>query len=126
MVAILRPVRSIEPCTRLSIQYNPIMSQRKIGFASALLPDGWRTGVEIDLDRGGSISEIRSGSSKPLSGIAIPAMPNVHSHAHQRLMAGLAETAGPGTDSFWTWREAMYGFARKLGPDDLEAVAAQL
>ena len=53
-------------------------------------------------------------------------MPNVHSHAHQRLMAGLAERAGPGADSFWTWREVMYGFALKLGPDDLEAVAAQL
>jgi formimidoylglutamate deiminase len=53
-------------------------------------------------------------------------MPNVHSHAHQRLMAGLAERAGPGADSFWTWREAMYGFALKLGPEDLQAVAAQL
>ena len=60
-----------------------------------------------------------------ISGIAIPAVPNVHSHAHQRLMAGLAERAGPGADSFWTWREAMYGFALKLSPDDLEAVAAQ-
>jgi formimidoylglutamate deiminase len=41
-------------------------------------------------------------------------------------MQGLAEKAGPGSDSFWTWREAMYSFALKLGPDDLEAVAAQL
>ena len=61
-----------------------------------------------------------------VNGIAIPAMPNVHSHAHQRLMAGLAEMAGPGADSFWTWREVMYGFALKLGPEDLQAVAAQL
>jgi formimidoylglutamate deiminase len=38
---------------------------------------------------------------------------------------GLAERAGPAADSFWTWREAMYGFALKLSPDDLEAVAAQ-
>ena len=53
-------------------------------------------------------------------------MPNVHSHAHQRFMLGLAERAGPGADSFWTWREAMYGFALRLSPDDLEAVAAQL
>jgi formiminoglutamate deiminase len=41
-------------------------------------------------------------------------------------MAGLAERAGPGADSFWTWRETMYGFALRLGPEDLEAVAAQL
>ncbi len=53
-------------------------------------------------------------------------MPNVHSHAHQRVMVGLAERAGPGADSFWTWREAMYGFALRIGPEDLEAVAAQL
>jgi formimidoylglutamate deiminase len=61
-----------------------------------------------------------------VSGIALPAMPNVHSHAHQRLMLGLAERAGPGADSFWTWREAMYGFALRLSPEDLEVVAAQL
>jgi formimidoylglutamate deiminase len=41
-------------------------------------------------------------------------------------MAGLAERRGPGDDSFWTWREAMYGFASRIGPDALRAVAAQL
>ena len=41
-------------------------------------------------------------------------------------MAGLAERAGPGSDSFWTWREVMYGFALRLGPEELQAVAAQL
>jgi formimidoylglutamate deiminase len=102
------------------------MNQSKVGFASALLPEGWRQGVEIEIDDRGMIAAVHSGSSKPLKGIAIPAMPNVHSHAHQRLMAGLAEKAGPGADSFWTWREAMYGFALRIGPEDLEAVAAQL
>src|SRR5438552_7542060 len=72
------------------------------------------------------MSEYRHGPSTTSRVIAIPAMPNVHSHAHQRLMQGLAEKAGPGADNFWTWREAMYGFALKLQPDDLEAVAAQL
>ena len=41
-------------------------------------------------------------------------------------MAGLAERSGPGPDSFWTWREVMYGFLDRMGPEDLEAVAAQL
>ncbi|MEZ5863306.1 MAG: hypothetical protein R3D25_04265 [Geminicoccaceae bacterium] len=36
---------------------------------------------------------------------------HVHSHAFQRGMAGLAERAGPAEDSFWTWREVMYGFS---------------
>ena len=73
------------------------------------------------------IAAVASGDGgERVSGIAVPAMPNVHSHAHQRFMLGLAERAGPGADSFWTWREAMYGFALRLSPEDLEAVAAQL
>jgi formimidoylglutamate deiminase len=53
-------------------------------------------------------------------------MPNLHSHAFQRGMAGLAETRGPGSDSFWSWRNVMYRFALSMTPDDVEAVAAQL
>ena len=57
---------------------------------------------------------------------ALPGMPNLHSHAFQRAMAGLAERRGPGDDSFWTWRETMYAFAARIGPDALQAIAAQL
>ncbi len=39
-------------------------------------------------------------------------------------MAGLAERRGPAADSFWSWREVMYGFLGKLTPDDVEAIAA--
>lgn len=53
-------------------------------------------------------------------------MTNLHSHAFQRAMAGLAERRGQGDDSFWTWREIMYDFATRIGPDELKAVAAQL
>ncbi|MGE0240544.1 MAG: formimidoylglutamate deiminase [Parvibaculaceae bacterium] len=106
------------------------MEQRKLKFAAALLPDGWAEDVTLTLDAHGMIETIATGRADPkaksLKGIAIPAVPNVHSHAHQRLMAGLAEVAGPGADSFWTWREVMYGFALKLGPEDLQAVATQL
>ena len=106
------------------------MAPRKLKFTSALLPDGWKQDVTITIDAAGTIEKVEAGNPdktvKALKGIAIPAVPNVHSHAHQRLMAGLAEIAGPGADSFWTWREVMYGFALKLGPEDLQAVAAQL
>jgi formimidoylglutamate deiminase len=100
---------------------------RKLRFQSALLPQGWGRDVCVSVDAAGLISAIAIGSTEgePISGIAVPGMANVHSHAHQRLMQGLAERAGPGTDSFWTWREVMYGFALKLSPEDLEAVAAQ-
>ena len=53
-------------------------------------------------------------------------MPNLHSHAFQRAMAGLAERKGRADDSFWTWRETMYAFAATVGPDQLRAIAAQL
>jgi formiminoglutamate deiminase len=54
----------------------------------------------------------------------IPGLPNLHSHAFQRAMAGLTERRGSEADSFWTWREQMYRFVERLGPDDLEAIAA--
>jgi formimidoylglutamate deiminase len=56
----------------------------------------------------------------------LPGMVNLHSHAFQRAMAGLAEQAGSSEDSFWTWRELMYRFAGRITPEQLEAVASQL
>jgi len=104
------------------------MTERKLHFSTALLPTGWQSDVGVEIDATGMITAVKSGQPgrATLAGIAVPAMPNIHSHAHQRLMAGLAERAGPGSDSFWTWREVMYGFALRLGPEDLQAVAAQL
>jgi formiminoglutamate deiminase len=54
----------------------------------------------------------------------VPGLPNLHSHAFQRAMAGLTERRGSESDSFWTWREQMYRFVERLTPDDLEAIAA--
>ena len=103
------------------------MQSRKFHFASALTPDGWKSDVTVAVGADGMIDDVTNGGGgERISGIAVPAMPNVHSHAHQRFMLGLAERAGPSADSFWTWREAMYGFALRLSPEDLEAVAAQL
>lgn len=95
----------------------------------ALLPDGWRNDVRIGLDAG-RINSVEAGAD-PLANderhaIVLPGMPNLHSHAFQRGMAGLAETRGPGADSFWSWREVMYRFALTMTPAELEAVAAQL
>jgi formimidoylglutamate deiminase len=56
----------------------------------------------------------------------IPGIPNLHSHAFQRAMAGLAERQTHPEDSFWTWRETMYRMAARFDPDTLHAVAAQL
>ena len=57
----------------------------------------------------------------------LPGIANLHSHAFQRAMAGMAERRGDSDqDSFWTWRETMYRFAGRFDPDTLRAVAAQL
>ncbi len=60
-----------------------------------------------------------------VAGLTLPGLPNLHSHAFQRGMAGLSETRGASDDSFWTWREVMYRFLDKLSPDDVAAIAAQ-
>ena len=58
-----------------------------------------------------------------IGGTTLPGMVNLHSHAFQRGMAGLAERAGTSDDSFWTWRDVMYRFLDQLTPDDVEAIA---
>ncbi|WP_091240930.1 formimidoylglutamate deiminase [Aquimonas voraii] len=57
---------------------------------------------------------------------AVPGVANLHSHAFQRAMAGLAERRLNPQDSFWTWRETMYQLAARFDPDSLRDVAAQL
>jgi formimidoylglutamate deiminase len=97
---------------------------------SALLPSGWAHQVLFELDAGGGISSVTpnaaAGDAERLRGPVIPGMPNLHSHAFQRAMAGLTEKGGPQGDSFWSWRKLMYGFLENLGPDDIEVIATQL
>jgi len=98
----------------------------KLHLELALTPDGWRRDVVIRIDHGiiASVEEAGDGTAERVSGVVVPGLPNLHSHAFQRAMAGLTERRGSDADSFWTWREAMYRFVERLGPDDLEAIAA--
>ncbi|MEP6632952.1 MAG: formimidoylglutamate deiminase [Luteimonas sp.] len=64
--------------------------------------------------------------SRTTAGWRVPGVPNLHSHAFQRAMAGLAERQTDPADSFWTWRETMYRMAARFDPDSLQTVAAQL
>ena len=96
-------------------------------FDRVSTPDGWLAPGTVEIGADGRIAAVEAGDGgERIGGIALPGMPNLHSHAFQRAMAGLTERAGPGEDSFWTWREVMYGFVDRLGPDDAEAIAAQL
>ncbi len=102
----------------------------KLFAESALLPEGWRRDVRFEIAADGSLAEVEAsadaGGATRLAGPVLPGMPNLHSHAFQRAMAGLAERPGPRDDSFWTWREVMYGFLGRLDPAQIEAIAAQL
>ncbi|TYT25326.1 formimidoylglutamate deiminase [Luteimonas viscosa] len=60
------------------------------------------------------------------AGWRLPGIANLHSHAFQRAMAGLAERQTDPADSFWTWRETMYRMAARFDPESLHAVASQL
>ncbi|MCG2662624.1 formimidoylglutamate deiminase [Brevundimonas sp.] len=96
-------------------------------FEQALLDTGWAQSVRIGL-RNGLIDVILTGVvAEPGDQIhvtGVPGLSNLHSHAFQRGMAGLAEVRGPSRDSFWTWRETMYRFVDRLRPDEVAAIAA--
>src|SRR3989440_8027489 len=101
--------------------------RRTFTFDNALLPSGWARDVHVTVGDGVIVDVAAGGRGEigeRISGIALPGLPNLHCHAFQRGMAGLAERRGPVNDSFWTWREIMYRFLAALTPDDVEAIAA--
>ncbi|CDG81264.1 formimidoylglutamate deiminase [Janthinobacterium agaricidamnosum] len=96
----------------------------------ALLPDGWASDVLLEWNRQGDLTGVSAGAVAPAAveqaEYVLPGMINLHSHAFQRALGGLTEKAGDSPDSFWTWRDLMYRFARNITPDHIEAIAAQL
>jgi formimidoylglutamate deiminase len=96
----------------------------------AFLPSGWVRNVTLLVDAAGDIVDVRqtarADAPNRIGRYVLPGMPNLHSHAFQRAMAGLAERMSKPEDSFWTWRETMYGFAGRVEPDTLAVIAAQL
>lgn len=95
----------------------------------ALLPEGWAKDVRLTLkDRRISAIEqsVEAKAGDERHDVLLPTMANLHSHAFQRGMAGLAELRGPDSDSFWSWRTVMYRFALTMNPEQMQAIAAQL
>jgi formimidoylglutamate deiminase len=105
---------------------------KKLFAKTALLAEDWAKNVLITLDHQGVISDVAVNQSAPepgaeqIKGVLIPGIANCHSHAFQRAMVGLAEKRGSGDDSFWGWRDVMYRFLATIGPEELQAIAAQL
>lgn len=99
-------------------------------FDAALLPGGWADDVRVSVNGAGWITAVepdaRPRGAEHVAGVAVPGVPNAHSHAFQRALAGLAEFGSSRDSSFWTWRRRMYDFLARLDPDSVEAIAAQL
>ncbi|OYR13881.1 formimidoylglutamate deiminase [Brucella grignonensis] len=100
-----------------------------IHAGQALLQTGWADDVRLGIVDG-KIASVEIGvSAQPGDehhAVIVSGMPNLHSHAFQYGMAGLAERRGPSADSFWSWREIMYKFALTMSPEQAEAVALRL
>ena len=101
---------------------------------SVYLADGWRRDALVSIGADGFITGIGAADqaadgglgAEYVAGIVVPGMPNAHSHAFQRAMAGNTEFRRSAQDSFWTWRQAMYALANRIEPDELQVVATQL
>ena len=98
-------------------------------FETALLPGGWAQQVRVTIE-GGHIAAVQpgvaAGPSDERHAVGLAGLPNLHSHAFQRAMAGLAERpGGVGRDDFWSWRETMYRLVGRLTPEDVAVIAAQ-
>ncbi len=97
----------------------------------ALLHDGWQRDVRIHVTASGRVGAVTPGTTaspadRRLDGrVLLPAPSNLHSHAFQRAMAGLAQYRGAEEDSFWSWRRQMYRFLAALTPEMIGAITSQ-
>jgi formimidoylglutamate deiminase len=96
----------------------------------AWVANNWQADVRIAIGADGAITSVSHGAAETgdewVAGPLLPGMPNLHSHAFQRAMAGLAEEALNPEDSFWTWRELMYRLVGRLTPEQVQAIATHL
>lgn len=105
---------------------------QKIFADSALTINGWQKNVIIAFADGviktitANGYEITPKTAGAHYKVLVAGMPNLHSHAFQRAMAGFTERRGQTADSFWSWRNEMYRLALSMNPDQVEAVASQL
>ncbi len=98
-------------------------------FAPHIFTDrGWLSSIKVSVTTEGIISSLEPGLAADcehiFAGALIPGMVNLHSHAFQRSLLGETGLRASGSDSFWSWREAMYQRVAQLDPDKIEALTA--
>lgn len=96
----------------------------QLTFQHILTPQGLLGDRTLVVGDTGLIETIKPAEGAPDGFMALPGMPNAHSHAFQRALSGFGERAH-GDDSFWSWREAMYRIANRMTPEDLFIIARQ-
>ncbi len=101
----------------------------KLFAADALTSRGWTRDVVIEIAADGTIIQVLEGEqpdgAERAAGPLVPGMPNLHSHAFQRAIAGRTGNASRDGDSFWTWRREMYAFLDRVDADAFGAIASQ-
>ncbi|MDE2879567.1 formimidoylglutamate deiminase [Candidatus Palauibacter soopunensis] len=98
---------------------------RTLRFRAIMGPGGLERDRSIEIAPDGTILAIRAVRAAGAAydgGLAVPGMPNAHSHIFQCALAGFGEAAR-GDDSFWSWRRAMYRLAGSITPEQLFDVA---
>src|SRR5215469_14986174 len=103
----------------------------RLTFENLWVDGRWRSDVTVELDstRQFSLAEddrstVEEGSEY-IRGLTLPGLASAHCHAFQHLLAPWTQRSHGESDSFWTWRNAMYSAASCMGPVELEAVAAR-
>ncbi len=98
-------------------------------FAPHIFTDqGWRSSIKVSVTDAGIVNalepSVAAECEHAFAGALVPGMVNLHSHAFQRSLVGETGFKASGSDSFWSWREAMYRRVAELNPDKIEALTA--
>ncbi len=103
-------------------------AMQRLSFRHILTPDGMLHDRALSVAADGRIVAIEHAGRESVEAadgfLALPGIPNAHSHAFQRALAGHGEVPS-GADSFWSWREAMYRLAARVTPEDCATIARQ-
>ncbi|CAI5448317.1 unnamed protein product [Caenorhabditis angaria] len=99
---------------------------KTIFFAHALIDGQLVDDVEIHVDSDGRIQNIATNRVKPATfaidlrrHVALPGFVNTHSHAFHRFLRGRSEIGKSAADTFWKWRDNMYGLVADVDKEKI-------